>query len=46
MYISSLSRIGKEGVEENKLYSFNRKEQELYDLSCKIIKEGINSINI
>ena len=46
VYISSLSRIGKDGVEANKLYSFNKKEQELYDLSCRIIKEGINSINI
>lgn len=46
VYISSLSRIGKYGVEENKLYSFNKNEQELYDLSCRIIKEGINSINI
>ena len=46
VYISSLSRIGKDGVEANKLYSFNKNEQELYDLSCRIIKEGINSINI
>ena len=46
VYISSLSRIGKDGVEANKLYTFNENEQELYNLSCKVIKEGINSINI
>ena len=46
VYISSLSRIGKDGVEANKLYTFNKNEQELYNLSCKVIKEGINSINI
>ena len=46
IYISSLSKIGKDGIEENKLYSFNKKENELYNLSCNVIKGGINSINI
>lgn len=46
IYISSLSKIGKDGIEENKLYTLNEKEQELYNLSCNVIKEGINSINI
>ena len=46
IYISSLSKIGKDGVEENKLYSLNKNEQELYNLSCNVVKEGNSFINI
>lgn len=39
VYISSLSVIGSTGIIKNKLYEFNDKEQELYDISVKIIDE-------
>lgn len=39
IYISSLTRIGKEGVIENNLYELSKKEKELYNNSCKVVKE-------
>lgn len=46
VYISSLSVIGNTGVIKNKLYNLDSKEQELYDISAKIIKDGADSIKI
>lgn len=45
-YISSLSKINKNGVVENKLYDLTEKEKELYEISVNFIKEGINLIEI
>lgn len=44
IYISSLSVVGNSGVIKNKLYNFNSKEKELYDLSAQIIQDGVKSI--
>lgn len=44
IFNSTLSKIGKQGVIENKLYDFDDKEKELYDMSCKVIKEWYKSI--
>lgn len=44
IYISSLSVVGNNGVIKNKLYNFNSKEKELYDLSAQIIQDGAKSI--
>lgn len=46
VYITSLSKIDKSGIVENKLYNLTDKEQELYQMSAKVIKEGINLIEI
>ena len=46
VYITSLSKINRDGVVENKLYNLTEKEKELYDISAKFIKEGINLIEI
>ena len=42
--ISSLSVVGNTGVIKNKLYELTTKEQELYDMSAKIIKENYKSL--
>lgn len=44
VFNSTLSKIGKDGVLDNNLYEFNDKEKELYDISCKVIKEWYESI--
>lgn len=46
VYISSLSVVGNTGVVKNKLYCLDDRENELYDISAKIIKDGASSINI
>jgi L-lactate dehydrogenase len=46
VYISSLSILGSNGVEDNKLYILTKKEEELYNISANIIKDGAKSINI
>ena len=46
IYISSLSVIGRTGVIKNKLYNFNDREKELYDISSQIIKDGAKTINL
>lgn len=45
IYISSLSIVGRTGVLKNKLYSFAPKEEELYNLSVKVIKDR-DTINL
>lgn len=44
VYITSLSKISKDGVVENKLYNFTKKEEELYNMSTNIVKEGLKLI--
>lgn len=46
VYITSLTKINKDGAVENKLYNLTEKEKELYQISANIIKEGINLIEI
>ncbi len=44
VYISNLSSIGKDGVKKNMLYKFIGKEEELYDISCNIVKDAYSSL--
>lgn len=46
VYITSLTKLNKNGAGENKLYNLNEKEKELYQMSVNFIKEGINLIEI
>lgn len=44
VYISALTKVGCEGVEERTIDFLNENEKELYDISANIIKEGYESL--